>query len=171
MADKHASVGRAHRGSRPATVWDLGANTGAFSRLAADAGRLHGGLRRRPRLPSSAIIVLPGGATARVLPLVMDLANPSGRIGWNHAERLSLADRGPADLVLALGLMHHLSLANQVPFAMAAEFFHRAGRTLVVEFVPRSDSQVVGMLSRMPRLQDGYSLEAFERAFGSFFES
>jgi hypothetical protein len=90
-------------------------------------------------------------------------------MGWNHEERLSLVDRGPADLVLALGLIHHLTLANQVPLPMSAQFFARIARSLVIEFVPRTDSQVEGMLARMPRLDDRYSLEAFEHAFSRHF--
>jgi hypothetical protein len=100
----------------------------------------------------------------------MDLTNPTGAMGWAHEERNSLAERGPADAILALGLIHHLTLANHVPFRMTAEFFARIARTLVIEFVPPTDSQVVGMLSRMPKAQAGYTLEAFEQAYGERFQ-
>jgi hypothetical protein len=155
---------------RPETVWDLGANTGAFSRIAAGAGAYTIAADGDQAAVERHYLDCRERREARVLPIVIDLANPSGRIGWNHEERLSLIDRGPADLVLALGLVHHLALANQVPFDLVAEFFHRAGRALAVEFVPRTDSQVVSMLSRMPRLDDRYTQEAFERAFASRFD-
>jgi hypothetical protein len=99
----------------------------------------------------------------------MDLANPTSAMGWAHGERCSLADRGPADSVLALGLIHHLTLSNQVPFALSAEFFARIGRSLIIEFVPRTDSQVVSMLSRMPKADLGYTQETFEAAFAERF--
>jgi hypothetical protein len=99
----------------------------------------------------------------------MDLANPSPSIGWSHSERQSRLDRGPADLVLALGLIHHLVLSNQVPLAMAARFFRELGKHLLIEFIPRSDSQAAGMLGRMPRLDQMYTLEEFERAFAGTF--
>jgi hypothetical protein len=169
MADKQRIVAGLVERERPRMLWDLGANTGAFSGLAAahggyavafdgEAGAVERHYLERQRL---------GDRT--VLPLVMDLANPTGRMGWNHEERLSLADRGPADLVLALGLIHHLTLANQVPFVMSAQFLAGIARTLVIEFVPRTDSQVQGMLSRMPRLDERYSLEGFEEAFAQHF--
>jgi hypothetical protein len=170
MADKARLVERFITRVGPETVWDLGANTGAFSRLAADAGAYTIAGDGDQAAVERHFLDCQERSETRVLPIVIDLANPSGRIGWNHEERSSLLDRGPADLVLALGLVHHLALANQVPFEMVAEFFHRAGRSLVVEFVPRTDSQVVAMLSRMPRLDDRYTQEAFERAFTTRFD-
>jgi len=101
---------------------------------------------------------------------MMGLSNPSGAMGWAHEERSSLAERGPADLVLALGLIHHLTLSNHVPFAMTADYFARIGRTIVIELVPPTDSQVIGMLSRMPTAEDGYTQDAFEAAYRARFE-
>jgi hypothetical protein len=170
MADKVRVIERLVERVRPATVWDLGANTGAFSRIASAAGAYTVACDGDQAAVERHYLTCRDREEALVLPLVVDLTNPSGRIGWNHEERLSLLDRGPADLVLALGLVHHLSLANQVPFDMVADFFHRAGRVLIVEFVPRTDSQVVAMLSRMPRLDDRYTQEAFELAFARRFD-
>jgi hypothetical protein len=171
MADKDRVVAASIDRVRPATVWDLGANTGAFSRLAAERGAYTVAFDGDPAAVERHYGDCLGRKEARVLPLVMDLANPTGPMGWSHGERMSLIDRGPADLVLALGLIHHLSLANHVPFGMAAEFFHRAGRSLLIEFVPRTDSQVAGMLSRMPRHDERYSQDAFEAAFSTHFDT
>ena len=169
MAEKQRVVGEFVERVRPGTVWDLGANTGAFSRIASAQGAY--------------TVAFDGDATAverhfldcrkrqdpHVLPLVMDLANPSGGMGWCHAERLSLIERGPADLVLALGLVHHLRITNQVPFTMVAECFERFGRALVVEFPSSADSQVRDMLARVPAHAEGYTREAFESAFADRF--
>jgi hypothetical protein len=169
MAGKRRVVASIVSRERPAMVWDLGSNTGAFARVAAEHGaytvafdadygcidRLYAECRCR--------------ADTRLLPLVMDMTNPSGRIGWGHEERFSLIDRGPADLVLALGLIHHLYFANHVPFAAAARFFRQMARTLLIEFVPRTDSQVIEMTSRMPQRRDGYTIEEFERVFAVDF--
>jgi hypothetical protein len=169
MAHKERIVSELLARVRPRAVWDLGANTGAFSRLTAGQGAYTVAFDGDHDAVEQHYEECRARKGPGVLPLVMDLANPSGRIGWNHAERSSLADRGPADVVLALGLIHHLSLANQVPFDMVAEVMARFGRALIIEFVAPTDSQVVGMLSRMPRLRDGYALEPFERAFARFF--
>ncbi len=169
MADKQRVVSALLARERPGTVWDLGANTGAFSRLAAEQGACTVAFDGDHDAVEQHYVECRKRSDTRALPLIMDLANPSGRIGWNHAERFSLADRGPADVVLALGLIHHLSLANQVPFGMVAEFLVGVGRALIIEFVAPADSQVVGMLSRMPRLEGRYDLEGFEREFARFF--
>jgi hypothetical protein len=169
MADKERIVTRLLERARPSTVWDLGANTGAFSRLAASQGAYTVAFDGDSDAVEQHYTDCRARSEARVLPLVMDLSNPTGPIGWGHAERLSLTERGPADVVLALGLLHHLSLANQVPFQKVAAFFQGLGRSLVIEFVARTDSQVAGMLSRMPRLDDSYVLDAFEREFGRCF--
>ena len=170
MAEKHRLVSEAIAAARPCTVWDMGANTGAFSRIAADTGAYTVAIDGDPAAVERAALAGQASKERRILPLLMDLANPSPAMGWAHQERGSLIDRGPADLVLALGLIHHLTLSNHVPFAMTAEFFARIGQRLVIEFVPQTDSQVVGMLSRMPKAADGYAQEAFERAYRCHFD-
>ena len=146
-------------------VWDLGANTGVYSRIAAAAGAHvisldmdHGAVERHYRDSVSR------GET-RILPLVQDLTNPSGGTGWRNAERRSLAERGPADLVLALALLHHLAIAGNLPLCEIAAFFRSIAVRLIVEFVPKDDSQVRRMLAVRPDIFPDYHQEAFEAAF------
>jgi hypothetical protein len=84
-------------------------------------------------------------------------------------ERRSLVDRGPADLVLALALVHHLSIGANVPLESVAAFFARVSRRLIIEFVPKEDSQVQRMLALRDDVFAGYTREGFERAFGAHF--
>jgi hypothetical protein len=105
-----------------------------------------------------------------LLPLQLDLMNPSPGIGWGHEERSALEARGPADAVLALALVHHLAIANKVPLPRVAEFFARLGRALVVEFVPTSDSQVQRLLRNRRDIFPDYDQEGFERAFGRYYD-
>jgi hypothetical protein len=102
-----------------------------------------------------------------LLPLQMDLMNPSPAHGWAHEERLSLEARGPADLVMALALVHHLAIANNVPLAAIADCLARLGRALVIEFVPKSDAQVARLLTNRADIFPDYTAEGFERAFES----
>jgi hypothetical protein len=169
MDDKQRGVLALVERVRPASVWDLGANTGRFSRVASAHGAYTVALDADRGAVERHFGECRARGDRRILPLVMDLANPTGPMGWGHEERLSLVDRGPADLVLALGLIHHLVLANQVPFGDAAAFLGRVGRALIIEFVPPSDPQVRAMRSRMPRPDADYSREAFEQAFSSAF--
>lgn len=106
---------------------------------------------------------------ANLLPLVMDLTNPSPDIGWANAERMSLAERGPADTVLALALIHHLAISNNVPLDRIALFLSRICRNLIIEFVPKSDSQVQRLLATREDIFADYTRAAFEREFERFF--
>lgn len=155
---------------RPAQVWDLGANTGHFSRLAAERG-----------IPTVAFDIDPAAVEISyrqmcvqeetyILPLVMDLTNPSTAQGWASMERESLIGRGPADCVMALALIHHLAIANNVPLDQIAEFFARVSRNLIIEFVPKSDSQVRRLLSSRKDIFPDYHETGFEQAFGRWFE-
>jgi hypothetical protein len=77
--------------------------------------------------------------------------------------------RGPADTVLALALVHHLAIANNLPLARIAGFFSRFCSTLVIEFIPKSDSQVQRLLATREDIFPGYHVEGFEREFIRFF--
>jgi hypothetical protein len=100
----------------------------------------------------------------------MDLGNPSPATGWDNAERMSLLERGPADAVLALALIHHLAIGNNVPLDRIARFLARAGRSLLVEFVPKTDSQIKRLLVVREDIFESYTPEGFEGAFGEHFE-
>ncbi len=174
-ADQHkrdvvARMIQTARADRPiATVWDLGANTGAYSRVAADSGA-HvisldvdaGAVERHYR------DCIARGDT-RVLPLVQDLTNPSAGIGWKSKERRSLVERGPADLSLALALIHHLAIGHNMPLDEIAQFLRSVSRMLIVEFVPKDDSQVRRMLSVRADIFPDYHQPGFEAAFSSEF--
>jgi len=109
-------------------------------------------------------------ANTHELPLVLDLTNPSSGFGWAGDERLSLDARGPADLVLALAIVHHLAISNNLPFEKIAEYLGRVARRLAIEFVPKSDSQVQRLLASRVDVFDDYTRPAFESAFGRYFD-
>ena len=106
---------------------------------------------------------------ANLLPLLMDLTNPSPSIGWQNRERMSFQERGKADALLALALIHHLAISNNVPLENMASFFHALTRWLIVEFIPKSDSQVQRLLSTRDDIFSEYHQEGFERGFSSYF--
>ncbi|MGH7553889.1 MAG: class I SAM-dependent methyltransferase, partial [Longimicrobiales bacterium] len=151
------------------TVWDAGANTGQYSRLAAARASLVVSLDVDPAAVERNYRGARAAGDTRILPLCMDLMNPSPAQGWAHRERLSLEERGPADVVLALALVHHLAIARNVPLPRIAEHLSRLGRALVVEFVPKQDAQVVRLLRNRPDIFPGYTRDGFETAFGSYF--
>jgi hypothetical protein len=78
--------------------------------------------------------------------------------------------RGPADLILALALVHHLAIGNNVPLSSIVEFLSNLGRYLIVEFVPKSDSQVRRLLAVREDVFPDYGQDSFEREFAEHFE-
>jgi hypothetical protein len=100
----------------------------------------------------------------------MDLTNPSPSLGWAHRERQSLIARGPVPLVLALALVHHMAISNNVPLGKLAQFFHDICENLIIEFVPKSDSQVQRLLRSREDIFSDYTVDGFESAFGQYFK-
>lgn len=154
---------------RPARVWDLGANTGVFSKAAAHAGAVAVALEADHACVETLYRETRSSTLAGVLPLVFDLTTPSPAIGWGNGERMTLEQRGPADLVLALAVMHHLTVANNVPFEALAAYLARLGPRLVIEFVPKNDPMVVRMLATREDIFPDYTQAAFEQAMGQHY--
>ena len=101
----------------------------------------------------------------------MDFTNPSPGIGWSNKERPSIMDRGVADTVLALALIHHLCISNNLPFYHVAEFFAKiTSRYLIIEFVPKSDSQVQHLLKTREDIFHNYDQNNFEKKFTELFD-
>lgn len=151
---------------RPSRVVDLGANTGAFSAIAAEANAYvvaadvdHGAVEICFRRETAR-------AGRSVLPLVVDLASPPPAVGWMNRERPSFLDRCAlrTDLVLALALVHHLAIGNNVPLRSFFELLARVGREAVVEFVGKEDSQVRRLLASREDIFPDYTGDGFERA-------
>ena len=151
-------------------VWDLGANTGIFSRISSNKGI------NTISFDIDSIAVEKNYQEAlknkerEILPLQIDLANPSSDIGWHNNERSSFIKRGPSDMVLALALIHHLAISNNLPFYRIVEFFYEISNYLVIEFVPKTDSQVQKLLFTREDIFDEYSRENFELNFEKYFK-
>ena len=154
----------------PRTAWDLGANTGLFSRLAAARGALTLAFDLDPAAVERNYLACREAGEENLLPLVLDLTNPSPGIGWRNRERASLLERGPADLVLALALVHHLAISNHLPLPAIADFMGSLCSHLIIEFVPKDDPQVQRLLATREDIFTGYTQAAFEAAFAARFE-
>ncbi len=172
FASKQALVANMLGQTDARVVWDLGANTGPFSRLAARSGSQPWTLSVDfdPAAVETNYHLCRRDDVQNVLPLVGDLTNPSSDLGWAGEERQSLAARGPADAVLALALVHHLAIANNTPLPHVADYLARLGRRLIIEFVPKEDSQVQRMLASREDVFDRYDRHGFEQAFRTRFE-
>jgi hypothetical protein len=156
---------------KPTTVWDLGANTGEFSRLAAEKGIQTLAFDIDPAAVEQNYRHVKEKAETHLLPLVMDFTNPSPSLGWHQRERQSLLERSPADMLMALALIHHLAISNNVPLAWLADYLYDLGHWLIIEWVPKEDSQVQKLLASRQDIFTSYNVEGFEAAFSNYFNT
>jgi len=167
---KHRLVAEYLAAVKPAQAWDLGANTGVFSRLAAEAGAATVAFDIDPAAVEINYRRIKTEGDKRLLPLLLDLTNPSPGLGWDGSERDSLQRRGPADCAMALALIHHIAISNNVPLAKVAAFLASLCRHLIIEFVPKPDSQVQRLLSAREDVFPDYHRAGFEAAFSQHFD-
>lgn len=155
---------------KPKAVWDLGANTGAFSRIALGCqSEFVLSIDSDPLCVEYNYRKVKRNCETAILPLVVDCANPSPAIGWANEERQTFSDRGPCDMVLALALIHHIALSNNIPLELIAQWFSKLGKTLAIEFVPKDDQKVQYMLASRDDSFLDYTVDAFENAFLKYF--
>ncbi|MGK0296861.1 MAG: ribosomal protein L11 methylase PrmA [Gammaproteobacteria bacterium] len=153
------------------SVWDLGANTGIFSKLAAKYSEYVCAWDIDPACVELNYRAMRDSETKNIYPLLLDLTNPSSAIGWNHKERFSLKERGPVDVTLALGLIHHLVISNNLSLEMIARFLSEITFILIIEFVPKSDSQIKKLLRNREDIFPNYHIKNFELVFSQYFKS
>jgi hypothetical protein len=152
-------------------VWDIGANNGRYSRIAAEGARtvvavdadqgpvelLYRDLRRE--------------GDEKILTLTMNLADPSPGLGWRGLERRSMPERGTPDLLLALALIHHMAISANVPVKEFVDWLASLRTALVIEFPTREDPMVKKLLApKREGLHPDYELGFFERCLNEAFE-
>jgi hypothetical protein len=151
-------------------AWDVGANTGAFSRIAARSAdyvlALEADAVSVDRLYASA----KEEGSSRILPLVFDVADPSPALGWRNQERRILSERGRPDLVLCLAVLHHLVISAGIPLTEVISWLASLGTSIVIEFVDRADPMVQRLLRQKNEDYADYERSAFERGLAARFD-
>ena len=154
---------------KPKNIWDIGANVGVFSRMAGNKGIKVLSFDIDPIAVEKNYLECIRKDETNILPLLIDLINPSPGIGWENRERMSFMERGPADTVFALALIHHLAISNNLPFYKIVSFLYSICNTLIIEFVPKTDPQVQKLLSTRQDIFSEYDQHFFEREFSRYF--
>ena len=167
---KEAFVDAAAQQHRGGMVWDLGCNTGRFSRVAAKYADCvvavdsdHASIERLYR-------VLQSEGQTRVLPLVGDLADLSPSLGWCGRERSAFVERGRPQLVLCLAVIHHLAITANIPIVDLVRWLRSLGAQLIVEFPLPNDPMVQRLLLARDQPYDDYNVVSFESALESSFD-
>jgi hypothetical protein len=169
---KEAFVATATAALPQPMVLDLGANDGRFSRVAVGAGA-----SLAIAVDGDHLVVdhlyrqLRAEGETRILPLVMDLSDPSPGLGWRSRERPPFVERVRPDLVLCLAVIHHLALSGTVPFPEIVAFLRDFDAPLVVEMPHRDDPMAARLLARKRAgVFDHYDRPPWEQALVERFE-
>ena len=147
--------------TNPAIVWDIGCNTGRYSEEAINAGakKVIGFEYDLGALELSFQRAVK--QNINFLPLYMDLANPSPSQGWNQNERLGMFERRNADAVIALAIIHHLSIGRNIPLQEFIRWLVQLAPVGVIEFVPKSDPMVQELLQLREDVFENYNFTNF----------
>lgn len=150
-------------------VLDVGANDGKYSRLVSEYFKNVISID----IDNNAVnrnYLISRDKNENILPLVFDFNNPTPAIGFACRERDNFTDRCNIKVVMALALIHHIAISNNVPLIKIAEWFSEMGEYLVIEFVPKKDSQVELLLKTRTDIFDNYNEKYFEECFSEYFK-
>ena len=169
MEDKRRKVSSYLELAAPITVWDVGCNRGDFSQIASAKGA--NVISFDSDHASIEMNYMNGVKTkaSKLLPLIIDISNPTPAVGWNGEERQAFVQRGPADVIMALAVLHHLVIAGGIPLRKIAELFAEQCTFLIVEFIPKSDTYVKDMLQNREDIFFEYTHLGFLNAFEKYF--
>jgi len=152
----------------PQTVWDIGCNTGQFSRIAAS------GCKQVLSMDIDHLAVerlfLNPETPANILTLVQNVADPSSNWGWRNRERSDLQTRAQPDLVLCLALIHHVVITANIPLAEFIDWLAGLTDKLVIEYVSRQDDKVQTLLRNKEDKYKDYSRESIESNLKRHFD-
>lgn len=154
----------------PSSVGDLGANRGDFSRIASNMDIETLAFDIDMVAVEKNYTKIKKDFETKILPLVADLTNPAPAIGFANLERDGFATRYNFDVAMALALIHHISISNNVPFDNSARFFKNLAEYLIIEFVPKSDSKVKILLGTREDIFDDYTVEEFEKVYTQHYD-
>ena len=151
------------------TAIDLGANKGEFTKLLSSKNISTIATDFDPKCINDLYNSGKERKESNILPLILNAAIPSPAIGVNNQERDSFIRRSNTDLVMALALIHHLVIGENIPFEKVAELLSQLGQYLVIEFVPKEDEKTQQLLRTRKDVYANYSQEIFLKKFSTFY--
>ncbi len=150
-------------------IWDLGCNTGQFSQLAAKHADYVIAMDSDHCSVDSLYERVRKEKIQNVLPLVVNLANPSPDQGWAGQERRDLWSRGRPDVILCLALTHHVVLSSNIPLQAFVGWLGSATANLIIEFVDKKDPMAERLLLNKDDTYRDYNQNNFEACLKEHF--
>jgi hypothetical protein len=152
------------------TVYDFGANTGLFSRIASRYSKQVISTDNDPECIELSYRKSKENNEKNILPLIVDLANPNPAIGWDNMERNSFFERMKNDTIMAVALIHHLVISNNLPLPKIAAFFSKYCKKLIIEYIPVNDPKVKELLQNRENIYQTCTQSYFEQCFKKYFQ-
>jgi len=152
-------------------VWDLGSNTGDYSRIAAESADYVIAMDGDTLAVERMYRQLAKEQNTRILPLSINIADSSPNLGWRGAERKSLAGRGSVDMTLCLALIHHVVIGANIPLSEFIDWLATLHSDLVIEFVTKQDPMVETLLRNKDDRYDDYDQGFMETCLAKHFET
>ncbi len=170
LEDKEKTIKGWLENIKPNRVLDLGANTGKFSFLASQYAERVVALEYDDicvdRIEKDILDQKIGNLDV----LTMDLSDATSNLGVLDMEFASIYLRAKSDMVMALALIHHLHISNQLSFDQIAEMLVQfTNQYAIVEFIPIEDSKVQLLMKEKAKDFKDYSEKNFIRALSKFF--
>jgi SAM-dependent methyltransferase len=150
-------------------AWDIGCNVGVFSRIVAERAEYVVAMDADHLAIDKLYKALKSERVANILPLIVNVTDPSPSLGWRNMERKRIDERGRPDLVLALALIHHVVIGGNIPMAEFVQWLRDLGGEIVIEFVTRKDPMVVTLLRNKEDHYADYHEDVFERELAARF--
>jgi len=169
LEKKKAFVRKYAACSKRDQIWDIGCNTGTFSRICADTCNQVISLDGDHNTIEQLYLAEKRNKSSNILPLVMNLANISPGQGWGGVERKAFDRRKKPDLVLCLALIHHIRLSANIPNVLFLKWLRSLDADVVLEFVQREDEMVVKLLTNKDEKYEDYNLKRFIAEAEQFF--
>lgn len=167
---KTAFVEKAVSNRHRRLVWDLGCNTGTFSKICAQYSdyvvSVDGDSEAIDRFYESEQASL----ESRICPLIMNLANISPGQGWRGRERKAFDKRGRPDLILCLALIHHIVISANIPLAEFLDWLREFDCEVIIEFVGPDDDMSKLLLRNKVNQHDDLTEPMFARLISSRFD-
>lgn len=167
---KKRFIGDVVREKKRKLTWDIGCNTGTFSKIASENSEFVLAFDADHLAIERLYQELKDTKQSKILPLIMNLANPSPNHGWRGMERKGLGERGKPDLILTLALIHHAVISANIPLSEFISWLASFNSELVIEFVTKEDPMVKKLLANKEDIYTDYELGYFENCLARSYE-
>jgi len=163
FVEKHASQAMRDQ------IWDIGCNTGTFSKICSPYCNSVISIDGDPDAVEQLYLEEREIKGSNTLPLVMNLSNISPGQGWAGNERKAFDKRKNPDLVLCLALIHHIRLSANIPNVFFLKWLRSLNSEVILEFVNREDEMVIKLLTNKAQQYNDYTLDQFIDEAKRFF--